>query len=190
MKLLIGAEITPEDAPPVVLWATDRAAYGRLARLDHAGPPPGRKGPMPADAGRRGRSMPPGLLAGVIDRIRKSEVGSRRRGSNPLILRIPPSEFRITATSSATAATCWPSCTAGRTIRGSSTGCAELARQSGVPLVAAGDVHYHVPQRQALCDVLTAMRRGCTVATAGERLFPNAQRHLRSPEEMAALFAR
>jgi len=33
LKLVIGAEITPEDAPPVVLWATDRAAYGRLASL-------------------------------------------------------------------------------------------------------------------------------------------------------------
>ena len=33
VKLLIGAEITPHDAPPVVLLATDRAAYGRLARL-------------------------------------------------------------------------------------------------------------------------------------------------------------
>ena len=33
LKLVVGAEITPEDAPPVVLWATDRAAYGRLASL-------------------------------------------------------------------------------------------------------------------------------------------------------------
>src|SRR5437764_5676931 len=33
LKLLIGAEITPADAAPVLLWATDRAAYGRLARL-------------------------------------------------------------------------------------------------------------------------------------------------------------
>src|SRR4029079_7635335 len=33
LKLLIGAEVTPIDAPPVVLWATDRASYGRLARL-------------------------------------------------------------------------------------------------------------------------------------------------------------
>src|SRR5690606_627446 len=32
-KLIVGAEITPDDAPPVVLWATDRAAYGRLCRL-------------------------------------------------------------------------------------------------------------------------------------------------------------
>ncbi len=33
LKLLIGAEITPTDAPAAVLLATDRAAYGRLCRL-------------------------------------------------------------------------------------------------------------------------------------------------------------
>jgi error-prone DNA polymerase len=31
--LIIGAEVTPSDAPPLVLWATDRASYGRLCRL-------------------------------------------------------------------------------------------------------------------------------------------------------------
>jgi error-prone DNA polymerase len=33
LKLIIGAEIVLEDAPPVVLWASDRKAYGRLSRL-------------------------------------------------------------------------------------------------------------------------------------------------------------
>ncbi len=33
LKLIIGAEIILDDAPPVVLWATDRKAYGRLSRL-------------------------------------------------------------------------------------------------------------------------------------------------------------
>src|SRR5438445_2547531 len=33
LKLLIGAEVTPVDAPPIVLLAADRAAYGRLCRL-------------------------------------------------------------------------------------------------------------------------------------------------------------
>ncbi|HTN74523.1 MAG TPA: PHP domain-containing protein, partial [Pirellulaceae bacterium] len=33
LPLIIGAELTPLDAPPVVLWATDRKAYGRLSRL-------------------------------------------------------------------------------------------------------------------------------------------------------------
>jgi len=31
--LIIGAEISLEDAPPVLLWAIDRAGYGRLSRL-------------------------------------------------------------------------------------------------------------------------------------------------------------
>ena len=33
LKLLIGAEVYPVDAPPAVLWATDRKSYGRLSRL-------------------------------------------------------------------------------------------------------------------------------------------------------------
>src|SRR3954447_14232194 len=33
LPLVIGAEVTPADAPPVVLWATDRASYGRLCRM-------------------------------------------------------------------------------------------------------------------------------------------------------------
>ena len=32
-KLIIGAEILFNDAPPVVLWATDRASYANLSRL-------------------------------------------------------------------------------------------------------------------------------------------------------------
>jgi error-prone DNA polymerase len=64
-----------------------------------------------------------------------------------------------------------------------------LAKQTRVPLVAANDVHFHHPIRRALADVLTATRAGCTVAEAGELLFPNAARHLKSPEEMRELFA-
>src|SRR5204862_1679182 len=33
LKLIIGAEVHPVDAAPVVLWATDRKSYGRLSRL-------------------------------------------------------------------------------------------------------------------------------------------------------------
>ena len=33
LKLIIGAEIILNDAPPVVLWATDRASYAKLTRL-------------------------------------------------------------------------------------------------------------------------------------------------------------
>ena len=37
LKLMIGAEIAPDDAPPVVLLAKDRKSYGRLARLITSG---------------------------------------------------------------------------------------------------------------------------------------------------------
>ena len=51
LKLLIGAEITPLDAPPVALWATDRAAYGRLSRLITLGRRSSQRR-MPSDVGR------------------------------------------------------------------------------------------------------------------------------------------
>jgi error-prone DNA polymerase len=67
---------------------------------------------------------------------------------------------------------------------------AELGEEIGTPLVAANDVHYHVPERRALLDVLTCVREKCTIAEAGQWLSVNAERHLKSPAEMARLFAR
>ena len=65
-----------------------------------------------------------------------------------------------------------------------------LSRQSRLPLVAAGDVHYHVPGRMVLHDVLVAIRHGTTVPGAGEQRFTNAERHLRDVAQIAAMYAR
>ncbi len=65
-----------------------------------------------------------------------------------------------------------------------------LARRSGTPMVATNDVHYHHPDRRILQDVLTCIREKCTIEQAGWKLFANAERHLKSPQEMARLFAR
>ena len=65
-----------------------------------------------------------------------------------------------------------------------------LSRKARVPLVASGGVRYHLPQRQALLDLLTAVRHGSTVSGVRRHLFANAERYLKPPEEMAALFAR
>jgi error-prone DNA polymerase len=64
-----------------------------------------------------------------------------------------------------------------------------LSARTQIPLVATGDVHMHVPSRLPLQDVLTCIRRKCTVDQAGTTLSPNASRHLRSPEHMARMFA-
>jgi error-prone DNA polymerase len=65
---------------------------------------------------------------------------------------------------------------------------ATLANETKIPLVATNDVHYHIPERQPLQDVLTCIRLGCTLDQAGFALFANAERHLKGPEEMARLF--
>jgi error-prone DNA polymerase len=63
-----------------------------------------------------------------------------------------------------------------------------LATQAGIRLVATNDVHYHVPERRALHDVLTAIRRKCTVDKLGFYRFANAERHLKPAEAMHRLF--
>jgi len=65
-----------------------------------------------------------------------------------------------------------------------------LARANGLSLLATNDVHYHAPDRRPLQDVMTAIRHKTIVAKAGHLLHANAERHLKSPAEMQALFAR
>jgi error-prone DNA polymerase len=65
-----------------------------------------------------------------------------------------------------------------------------LAKANGLALLATNDVHYHAPDRRPLQDVMTAIRHKTTVAAAGHLLHANAERHLKSPSEMAALFER
>ncbi|WP_439481244.1 error-prone DNA polymerase [Cyclobacterium plantarum] len=65
---------------------------------------------------------------------------------------------------------------------------AQLEQSLGIPLVAVNDVHYHASGRRALQDVLTCIREKCTIQNAGFRLHPNAERYLKSREEMYRLF--
>jgi error-prone DNA polymerase len=65
-----------------------------------------------------------------------------------------------------------------------------LARRHGCTILATNDVHYHIPNRRPLQDVMTCIREKVTIGTAGYFLNPNAERHLKSPEDMIRLFAR
>jgi error-prone DNA polymerase len=65
-----------------------------------------------------------------------------------------------------------------------------LAREHGLAILATNQALYHAPQRRPLHDVMTAIRHKTTVAAAGHLLEANAERHLKSPEEMQRLFAR
>lgn len=65
----------------------------------------------------------------------------------------------------------------------------KLATQLEIPLVATNDVHYHIPMRRQLQDILTCIREKCTIYTAGYRLYPNAERFLKPRDEMGRLFS-
>ena len=63
-----------------------------------------------------------------------------------------------------------------------------LSRASGLPLVAAGDVHMHVRSRRRLQDVLTAIRLRTPLAACGRQLLANGERHLRARLRLAQLY--
>jgi error-prone DNA polymerase len=65
-----------------------------------------------------------------------------------------------------------------------------LARLSklGIPMVAVGDVHYHELARRELQDILTCIREKCTIHTAGFKLHANAERFIKSVDEINRLF--
>lgn len=64
----------------------------------------------------------------------------------------------------------------------------ELSQQLDISMVAMNDVHYHIPQRRELQDVLTCVREKCTIYNAGYKLYPNAERYLKPEAEMRRLF--
>ncbi|QGW83062.1 error-prone DNA polymerase [Variovorax paradoxus] len=64
----------------------------------------------------------------------------------------------------------------------------QAGEHTGVPLVAAGDVHMHARSAKPLHDVLTAVREGKTVAECGFALQSNAERHLRQRVRLAELY--
>ncbi len=212
MKLIIGAEITPTDAPAVVLWAPDRAAYGRLCRLITRGRRQAAKGHC-ALTWQAVAEHAEGLLAGVLLRApgqastpspvawsadagrpgcdprgnRQSAVAGRWDATRPALdVRAALERYR-----QAFPGRCYliAELHRGPDDQRRAAVLRHLSGLVGLPLVAAGDVYYHVAARQPLQHVLTAIRHGVPVTQAGRWLFPNAQRYLKSPAEMAALFA-
>ncbi|HVT27828.1 MAG TPA: PHP domain-containing protein, partial [Lacipirellulaceae bacterium] len=217
LPLVIGAEITPTDAPPIVLWATNRASYGRLCRLITRGRRNAPKGDCAltlADVAE----FAEGLTAGVAEargaRIEEREEDDfeleRAAASSPPSddckmqtanrkLQIAdeeplagPGTVEIFKYREIFRDRCYllAELTRGANDRAQLAELQILSRKTGVPLVASGDVHYHVPGRMVLHDVLAAIRHGTTVSAAeGTFLFPNAQRHLRPVKEIRELFA-
>jgi error-prone DNA polymerase len=63
-----------------------------------------------------------------------------------------------------------------------------MAKRCGAPVVATNQVHYHVPTRRKLHDVLVAIRHRATLDEARQHLFPNSEHHLKGGEQLRPLF--
>ncbi|MBI2388886.1 MAG: PHP domain-containing protein [Deltaproteobacteria bacterium] len=60
----------------------------------------------------------------------------------------------------------------------------------GHGVVATNHVHHVTRAAKPVEDVLRCIKHQCTIDDAGDRLFPNAERHLRTPAEMRQRFRR
>uniref|UniRef100_Q01QX2 DNA-directed DNA polymerase n=1 Tax=Solibacter usitatus (strain Ellin6076) TaxID=234267 RepID=Q01QX2_SOLUE len=65
----------------------------------------------------------------------------------------------------------------------------ELARRLGIPIIATNHPAYAIPAQRELLDVFTCIRNKVTLTTAGRLLERNNERHVKTPDEMARLFA-
>ena len=168
-RVIAGARLAFTDGTPDMLaYPRDRRAYGRLSRLLT-------KGNLRA---------PKGECHLALDDLLEHAEGLQivaMGGSAPLLSRLR----EVFAQRLWLAA----SMTYGADMRGALAQRVALARKSGVALIAVNDVLMHRPERRPLADVLACIREGVTIDNAGRLLEANAERHLKSPEEMARLFA-
>ena len=168
IKLIIGTELLLTDGPAVVVYAMNPEGYSNVCRLVSASRmshPKGESGlPWRAVAERS-----EGLIALLPNPAPLEQVA-------PLAQAFP-GRFYVGLCRSLSAGD------AAREAKADA-----LAQALGVPLCAHNDVHTHHRRRQPLQDVLTAIRHKTTVDKGGTRLLPNAERTLKSPQEMARLF--
>jgi len=177
LPLVVGSRLRLDEPAglSLLLYATDRDSYGRLCRLLTTGKRRAAKGECRLDL-HDVIEHHEGLLAAVEppEAIDEPFVEVLRG------LRGAFDDDRLSL-----AASCLYAGDDARRLRR----LADLADHVAVPLVATNDAHYHHPDRRMLQDVLACVHHGCTIDELGLRRLPNAERHLKSPDEMARLFA-
>ncbi|MBI1851484.1 MAG: error-prone DNA polymerase [Planctomycetes bacterium] len=178
-RLIVGSEVTIDDGSTIVLLAESRAGYANLCRLVTLG----------RRRSEKGESA-----------VHWNEVAAHADG----LIALWGGDRSVLVTGND--ATCDAIAPALREAFGDRLYAlvarhrrAEEPRQEarlrtragrhGLPLVAAIEVLYHDAARRDLQDVLTCIRHGVTLATAGRLTKPNAEHALASPAAFAALFA-
>ena len=173
LRLLAGSRLVLEDAPDLVCYPSDRAAWARLCRLLSLGKAHATKGEcrlrfedVVAHAeGQIFIAVPPPVLDDAFTAwLRLAGQQLRRQLYVAAVRRYAPDDLeRLTTLQN-------------------------LAQANGLHLIAANDVLYHSATIRELQDVMRCIRLGCTIEQAGFLLEPHGERHLKSPGEMARLF--
>ncbi len=198
LSLVVGSEIALDDGVKLVLLVTDRASYGNLAQLITRGRRNAAKGSY-ALSRDDVAALAEGVLALWVPKPGSdstfpesssiAEAAQEKSSLTPL-----SGDDEMLATARWVAAVfpgrAWLAVElfARAGDRARLAHCAALAREAGLPQVAAGDVHMHVRARRALQDTVTAIRLKKPLAECGYALHPNGERHLRSRARLATIY--
>jgi error-prone DNA polymerase len=184
---LVGTRLVFADGTPdIVAYPTDRDAYGRLCKLISIG-------------NRRGEKGAPllhfsDLAPGIDGKVHDLQDEDFTTGQLIILMADEAdwarSEATLAALTKRSPGNVWVggACRFGGTDRARLNRLDDLGRRYGAPLMATNDVLYHEHGRRVLQDVVTCIREHRTIADAGRWLEPNAERHIKSPQEMARLF--
>ena len=178
LRLVAGCRLDLMDGNALLVWPEDRAAWSRLTRLLTLG-----KSRIDRRKSEKGRcflhwedvaAWSDGLVAALLpdeaDAATETALAQMAdifasRGHLALTHRRRPGEAKRLHALDA------------------------LARRHGLTALATGDVLYDAPDKRMLQDVVTAIREHCTIDALGFRRERFADRHLKSPAEMARRFA-
>ena len=187
-RYLVGTRLCFADGTPdIIAYPTDRDAYGRLCKLISTANQRGEKGAPRLHFG----DLAPGLSA---ERVVDLQAENFTIGQ--LFILMPDeaewerSEAVLAALAREAPGRVWVggACRFGGDDRARLNRLAALGWRHRAPLIACNDVLYHDPRRRVLQDVVTCIREHRTIADAGRWLEPNAERHIKTPQEMARLF--
>ncbi|HTN63986.1 MAG TPA: PHP domain-containing protein, partial [Devosia sp.] len=174
-RYVVGVRLVFSDSTPeVIAYPTDRAAYGRLCSLLTTG-------------NRRAVKGECILHFADLERYSEGVLFIVMADNEPF----SADEFVLRKLNAMAPGRVWlgASCRFEGEDRRRLNMLQHMAELTGVPLLATNDVMYHVPHRHMLQDVVTCIREHVTLETAGFLLAANAERHLKSSEQMARLFA-
>ena len=173
-RYVVGVRLIFSDSTPeVIAYPTDRAAYGRLCALLTTG-------------NRRTVKGDCHLYFSDLDKHSEGVLFIVLADHEPF----SADEFVLRKLAGMAPGRVWlgANCLFKGSDRARLNRLHELADLCGVPVLAVNDAMYHEPSRRILQDVLSCIRLHTTVYEAGRRLEPNAERHIKSPDEMAHLF--